>query len=193
MATPINFLSLKPGYERDWATMVVRPEKADKVKSLSFRIQTAKHEYEYIVQVLHVRHPQSAVPWYFVGLLHLMECNLSFRHHLHNGDPLIKRTTHVPAGRPVAGKPPFTFVDSALDALVYQGLHTATDWSIPKILNRLEAYNGFGYRKYYNMNSPYLWAGSNLYTKGKYTADGHFDPNAVSTQIGTALILRELI
>jgi lysozyme family protein len=31
---------------------------------------------------------------------------------------------------------------------------------------------------------------SNLYSKGKFVQDGHFDPNAVSKQCGAALMLK---
>src|SRR5690349_17054127 len=49
------------------------------------------------------------VPWYVIGVIHSMEAGLSFKCHLHNGDPLNARTIHVPAGRPAAGDPPFTW------------------------------------------------------------------------------------
>ena len=61
------------------------------------------------------------MPWYVVGLIHTMESSGNFAAHLHNGDPLSARTTHVPAGRPKAGAPPFTWEESATDALTMQG------------------------------------------------------------------------
>ena len=64
------------------------------------------------------------VPWYVVGAIHSLECNCNFECHLHNGDPLTARTVHVPKGRPIAGNPPFTWEESAVDALgdIPQGL-----------------------------------------------------------------------
>src|ERR1700709_525097 len=50
----------------------------------------------------------TGVPSHVVALIHLMECGSSFSEHLHNGDPLTNRTTHVPKGRPLGGSPPFT-------------------------------------------------------------------------------------
>jgi len=38
-----------------------------------------------------------------------------------------------------------------------------------------------------------LWSFSNHYTKGKYVKDGVFDPNAVSQQVGSALVLKRLV
>jgi lysozyme family protein len=37
--------------------------------------------------------------------------------------------------------------------------------------------------------SPYVWASTDQYTKGKYVADGHYDPNAVDHQLGCAALL----
>jgi lysozyme family protein len=51
--------------------------------------------------------------------------------------------------------------------------HLGNDWSTPAVLHRLEGFNGYGYRKFHpNVPSPYLWSGSNHYTRGKYIADG---------------------
>jgi hypothetical protein len=121
----------------------------------------------------------------------MMECSCSFNKHLHNGDPLAGRTVRVPRGYPKKGNPPFSFFDSAVDALNVEGFTQWPDWSISGMLYCFERYNGFGYRKK-NINSPYLWSGSNQYSKGKYVKDGVYDPQAVSSQIGTAVILRRL-
>jgi len=41
--------------------------------------------------------------------------------------------------------------------------------------------------------TPYLWSGSQHYRKGKYVADHVFDPEAVSGQVGAAVLLKALI
>lgn len=59
-------------------------------------------------------------------------------------------------------------------------------------LHDLEAWNGWGYA-IRGLNSPYLWSGSNHSVGvGKFTSDGHYDADAVSQQIGAALLLRPL-
>jgi hypothetical protein len=122
-----------------------------------------------------------------------MESSLNFNTHLHNGDPLTQRTTHVPVGRPAEGNPPFTWEESAVDSLKYQGLDKWADWTMPGVLYKLEEYNGWGYRLHHSdVLSPYLWSFSNNYTKGKYTADGSFSPDAVSQQCGAAVLLKIL-
>jgi lysozyme family protein len=42
-----------------------------------------------------------------------MESNLKFQTHLHNCDPLTRRTRQVPAGRRAVGEPPFDWDVSA--------------------------------------------------------------------------------
>ena len=104
------------------------------------------------------------IPWYVIGVIHSMETGLSFQRHLHNGDPLTARTVHVPAGRPVAGSPPFSWVDSAADAIRLQRLDKWTDWSVPGMLYQIEGYNGFGYRtRHPDVLTPYLWSFSSHY------------------------------
>jgi lysozyme family protein len=193
MATIISYDALRGNYQQLWDSLVIDQKKLPKISDKACKIKANKPRYDEVNEAVRKLAPASQIPWYFIGLVHLMECNLSFNHHLHNGDPLTARTVHVPAKRPATGQPPFTFVQSAVDALIYQGLTAEIDWSIPKMLYRLEAYNGFGYTQYHNMASPYLFAGSNHYVKGKYVSDGKFDANAVSDQIGTAVILKMLV
>ena len=80
------------------------------------------------------------VPWWFVAVIHDLEGGRNFHTHLHNGDPLTHRTVHVPKNRP-PGNPPFTFEESARDALTIEGFAHAEDWSISHALFRFERYN----------------------------------------------------
>jgi len=132
------------------------------------------------------------IPWWFIAIIHQMESGGNFKTHLHNGDSLTARTKNVPAGRPLKGEPPFTWLESARDALDYAGFACQSDWSLPKVLYRLEAYNGFGYRRGGRPFTPYLWGRSNISTPGKFSSDGVFDHRAVSKQIGAAVILKSM-
>lgn len=133
------------------------------------------------------------IPWYFIACVHYRECSFSFKEHLHNGDPLTAYTTHVPANRPQVGHPPpFTFEESAVDALKLMGFDKIGGWTLPLMLRKLEAYNGFGYSGLHHIPSPYLWGYSNHYTKGLYVKDGKYDADAVSKQMGTAVILKRM-
>lgn len=129
------------------------------------------------------------IRWYHVAVIHYMECTLNFNCYLGNGQPYNKRTTIIPIGR----GPFFSFQAGAIDAIKLQGLDKEQDWSIGNTLYILEGFNGYGYTQYHNMNSPYLYSGSNHYLSGKYVADGVFNKSAVSSQIGAALLLKEIL
>jgi lysozyme family protein len=176
---------MKKDYETSFGTCTVKPEKRDEVEAIVTRIMKNRLAYEELEAA-------SSVPWYVIAVMHNMEAGGRFDRHLHNGDPLTRRTVNVPAARPVAGKPPFTFRQSALDALEYDGLTTWTNWSVPGILFRIEGFNGFGYRGK-GVPTPYLWGGSNHERPGKYVADGKWDPAAQTKQIGAAVLLRRLV
>ena len=134
----------------------------------------------------------TGVPWYWIGAIHSRESSLSFSGHLHNGDPLTARTTHVPAGRPPAPlEPPFTWEESAMDALAYQDLLNIEPWDCAQMHLQAELYNGTGYISH-ETNSPYVWAGTTHQEPGKYVADGVWDPNAWDSQMGVAAIWKVL-
>src|SRR5690606_1983428 len=185
VATVTDYESLKAEYRRLWERCEVRPERAGHVAYYGKRLREHRTAYEPVAAAL-------GIPWQFVGVVHAMECGFSFACHLHNGDPLRERTVRVPKGRPVTGSPPFTWQESAVDALRLQKLHRVEDWTVPRMLYLLERYNGFGYRRR-GLPTPYLWSFSNLYEKGKFVRDGAFDPEAVSQQCGAALMLREAL
>lgn len=175
-----TFTALKPEYARLWRNMTVKRE--GEFSAVAARLLTHMDAYRMV-------EAETGVPASLVAVIHQRESSASFSRHLHNGDPLSARTIHVPAGRPRTGSPPFSWQASAADAMRYQGLDKIRDWSVERALFVLEGYNGFGYRNK-GLPSPYLWAGTNNYTKGKYVADGVFDPNKVDTQLGTAGMLR---
>ena len=181
-----DFGQLRAEYEAYYAACTERPEHAGNVAYYVKRLNQGREVYAQVGGDL------NGIPWMFIGVIHGMECGFNFAGHLHNGDPLRARTVHVPAGRPAAGSPPFTWRQSAVDALTMKKFHEVGDWSIPHMLYLLEKYNGFGYRMR-RVPSPYLWSFSNMYAKGKYVQDGRFDPEAVSKQCGAALMLKAVV
>ncbi|MBC7535105.1 MAG: peptidoglycan-binding protein [Ferruginibacter sp.] len=169
-----------------FSRMTVNNDKKKFIDAIVAKINLGKARYQGLQAI-------TGVPWFVIGLIHYMEANCDFTKHLHNGDPLSARTIKYPAGYPREGKPPFTFEQSAVSAIKKQNMHKVDDWSVPNILLLLEQYNGMGYRDKTNINSPYLWSFSNLYTKGKYVADNKYDPNAVSKQAGAGVILKRVL
>lgn len=185
-----RFSELKAEYEDLWASITIRPEREDDVHAIVDRILLQRDRYTAVER-------DTGVPWRVVACIHSMESSLSFFGHLHNGDPLTARTVHVPAGRPRTGRPPFTWEESAIDALRMKETDQVSTFTIPESLWYLERYNGFGYRGGGRnttppMRSPYLWSFTTHYVKGKYVADGHFDPHAISRQAGAAALLYQL-
>ncbi|CAC9976229.1 hypothetical protein [Flavobacterium panici] len=174
----------KANYEKLFASCIIREAKYPEIDKLVEKMALNKARYQAVGDPLNI-------PWYVIAIIHCMEASLRFDTHLHNGDPLTKRTVQVPAGRPKTGNPPFTWEFSANDALVFDKLNLWTNWEIAGILYKLELFNGLGYYRQ-GINSPYLWSYSNHYTKGKYVKDGKYDPNAVSKQCGAAVLLRRL-
>jgi lysozyme family protein len=162
-----------------------RPDRMPEVKAFTQRLVAGIEQYQNVEKA-------TRVPWYVIGLIHGLEGSFSFKTHLHNGDPLTHRTVNVPGGRPIKGDPPFTWQDSAIDALQYDAFSTWHDWTVAGICYKLEGYNGWGYRAHH-INSPYLWSFSNNYERGKYVADGHWDPDAVSKQVGAIVALKQLV
>lgn len=170
------------GYEELLSTM--RPVRTTELHQAARRIIENKQRYKAIEE-------QIGVPWDFIGVIHYRESNLNFEKHLHNGDSLTRRTYRVPAGRPKLGTPPFTWEESALDALKMKDLDKIQEWDDVRICYELERYNGWGYRRTKTL-SPYLWGGSNHYTVGKYVKDGVYDPTHKDTQLGTVPLLMEV-
>jgi lysozyme family protein len=130
-------------------------------------------------------------PLAMIPLIHCKELTSDigvFKAYLGNGQPISRVTTIVPKGRG-----PFkTWESGALDALHLDGIDKVTDWSLEKMFYLLEGFNGYGYR-YKGINSPYIWAFTNQYSRGLYTSDGKYSPTVVSTNIGCFALYKALI
>lgn len=177
--------NLKKEYIKLFDSMQFRVDRIHQIEDAMEICLKNKERYQKVVE-------GTKIPWFFVAVIHGLESSFNFDKHLHNGDPLSAKTKHVPSGRPLnppANGKTYTWEESAKDALEMKNYHKFVDWTIDWILYRLEGYNGFGYRKYKN-NTPYLWSFSNQYLKGKYVADGRYDPEAISQQVGAACIIK---
>ncbi len=176
--------SLRNEYRKLFDTLEIRAERAKAVDKLCAHALALMPIYVPVST-------STGVPWYFIAAVHLRESTFKIAH-LHNGDPLKARTVHVPAGRPKSPEPPYTFAQSAEDALRLKNLHQWQDWSLSGTLYQLERYNGLGYRKR-GKPSPYLWSFSHHYQHGKFIADGKYSDATVDAQCGTATFLRRLV
>jgi len=183
---PAESPSRSEDYLALWNFMTIRVPA--RVNTAAQAVQAGRSRYESVSAT-------TGIPWQVIGVIHWMEASCRFDRHMHNGDPLTARTVHVPKGLPATGSPPFTWEQSAADAfsrainIIWRG--RSAGWDIASTMLKLEAYNGFGY-KTHGLNSPYLWASTNHYTKGLFVADGSWDPNAVSQRAGAAPVLKQL-
>jgi len=166
--------------KKRWDNMHIPAANGPKFKAVADRLTAAKARYQVVEKA-------TGVPWWFIAVTHQRESSQNWNTYLGNGQSLGRKTTIVPKGRG-----PFkTWEEGAIDALVNCPPYAARnkDWTIGNALATLEKYNGLGYYKR-NLPSPYLWAGTDQYVKGKFVADGVYDPNHVDTQLGVAGLLK---
>src|SRR5262249_28019842 len=109
-----TFASLKDEYATLWQEMRIRAGRIDEIR----------HIFSRLTNPASGARDQSAeaatdVPWFVIAIIHNLEASRAFDRHLHNGDPLTARTRNVPRNRPAAGSPPFTWEESAQDALTF--------------------------------------------------------------------------
>lgn len=174
-------------YQQMYDNMQILPGHESEISEAVSLIFQGKERYKSMCKSVN-----PLVPWYAIGLAHYMECSCNFNQHIHDGDPLTARTVNEPSGRPVSGQPPFTWEESCADWMGMKGWNKWQDWHVTDILARLEMNNGFGYRNR-GIPTPYLWSYTQWYTSGKYVSDGSFDPNAVSKQAGSAVLLKKIL
>jgi lysozyme family protein len=168
--------SLTQSNEDRWSAAAVRPSQAKSFTSVAKRLVAGKSRYQGLEAA-------TGVPWFVISVIHEREASQRWDRSIAQGDPWNRVSIHVPRGRG-----PFrSFEDAAVDALVNCAPFAAkwTDFSAGGTLTLLEHYNGLGYYKR-GLPSPYIWAGTNQYSRGKYTSDGKFDPNQVDSQLGCA-------
>ena len=183
----VTFQRLAGEYDRLWDEMEIRDAWLDRCDAAAKKILAHQKRYKAVAAQL------GACPWVLVGLIHQLEASGRWDRHLHNGDKLTARTRREPKGHPKAGKPPFTWEASAIDALRIKRVHQIKHWSLARLAYTAERNNGLGYRLHYpHVLSPYLWSGTTYYTRGKYKSDGKFSASLVSQQPGVMAVLQAL-
>ncbi len=191
----LTFDALRPEYEELW-DIINRPGGLT-------RVADTMHEAEAIVAPdarsrFAAVERRTGVPWFVTGIVLTREAGSppNFHAWLHNGDPMFdhsgapRQTVNVPAHRPP--DPAVSWEDGAVDAYEIEGLVDA-DWSPALAAWLLEKFNGFGYRLYHHIRSPYVWGATTVQQRGKYTADRVWDPAVMDLQIGGMALLAALM
>lgn len=180
----VNVARYVAANEKRWRRMRVRPEREDAIDAVARRLvaPTAKSRYRDIER-------ETGVPWPVVAVIHEREASQRWDRSIAQGDPWARKSTHVPKGR----GPFISWREAALDALKNCAPYAARwhDWTYGGALTLLVMYNGLGYDRR-GMPSPYAWASTDQYERGKYVSDGVFDPNAVDRQLGCAAMLKRM-
>ncbi|MEC8276094.1 MAG: peptidoglycan-binding protein [Myxococcota bacterium] len=150
-------------------------------------------------QAHYLRHQQryeavsarSQVPAPLIAAIHWRESTGDFGTYLHQGDPLGRPAVNEPRNIPVFYK----WEEGAVHALQMKdfirtniGIDSETR-HFAALATYAEAYNGLGYHLYKGMESPYVYAGTNHYSQGKYISDGSFSSWHVDQQPGIASLL----
>ena len=168
-------------YGELWRTIQILPERIALISSMGDRIRFYRARYHAVAAA-------TGIPWEIVGAIHMRESGCDFAMNFLNGDtPWSAVTVTVPKGR----GPWASWEACAIEMLNEQDRPAVPD--AIGVCTFMEGYNGFGYLSR-GLNSPYLWAGSNHgIGVGKYTSDGHYDPEAVDDQAGAMTTLYWLI
>ncbi len=180
----------------------ISPKRKDRFKHALEGYAENKNRYQKVPQA-------TGVPVELIASIHYLEGRMKFDRYLHNGQRLGKVTTIVPKGlkfdeweeaaihalggdkeqkagdaNGIAPNPKFTFLRDFLNL------------SDPAAqLAFAEMYNGPGYRGISKKTgrlhrTPYVWAGSNHETRGRFVKDHKFDPKGESSVVGAALLIQ---
>lgn len=118
------------------------------------------------------------------------EAGSNFRLNPAQGDPWDRVSVHVPRGQP-----PFpNWAAAQIAAYKIDGLDKigASNWTWARACYEEELFNGFGPRNH-GKHTGYLWAGTNIYTGGKYVADNDWNPSAIDQQLGVVPIMFRMV
>jgi lysozyme family protein len=106
------------------------------------------------------------------------------------GDPWDKVSVDVPRGLgPYADWGAACVAAYAIDKLNEVG---APNWIWTRACYEGGLFNGFGPRAH-GRHTGYLWSWTNIYTGGKYVADGRWDPDVHDQQCGTVPMMTALL
>lgn len=180
------FEQLRPGIEADLAAMKILPSRAAEFDAVADKLVRfyMRRAYGDVAQATGV-----PLPW--IAASFEREATSNFSLSPAQGDPWDRVSWHVPKGRG-----PFTsWPAAAKDAYGLNGLDKigAANWTWALAAYYAELFNGFGYRDFHRMRSPYVWGGTSLQTRGKYTTDGGFDSSKMDQQLGVVPMMMRMV
>jgi lysozyme family protein len=136
---------------------------------------------------------KTGIPGELIAALHWRESTGNFGTYLHQGDKLGKKAVHVPKDIPIF----HTWAPAAEHALNMKkwlrdklkiDVNTA---DLAALATYAEYYNGLGY-SYKGKPSPYVWSGTDQYSRGKYVADGRYSSVTKDKQLGVISMVQHI-
>lgn len=177
------FVIMKPEYTQLLAAMQVRHECIEEVNKVAVKLLGYKSRYQVVSA-------KDGVPVVFIAASFEREASSDFTKNAAQGWPLTSRSRWVPPNGPFQD-----WASSAIAAYHLNGLDRvgADSWTWELMCFYGEMFNGFGYRDFHHMHSPYLFGGTNIQTVGKYTSDDKFDAEHMDTQLGIVPVMRRMV
>ncbi len=126
------------------------------------------------------------IPAILIAAIHFRESGCDFNYTIKNGDEVLDD--------------PADFVDDAVSVLTADKTYnefkrdiglTKDSRNLLAMLQYAEYWNGMGCKKHDKGINPYLYAGTNIYTSGKYVSDGEWDSTKVDRQPGILYLLSQ--
>ena len=167
------FSVLRPEYVTLLATMTITRPKEELAAAEQLLLADNISRYRAVGDKL-------GIPPALIAALDMRESSANPRSALGQGDPWNKVSTHEPKGFG-----PFPSWEAAAEFYLKREDfdQTSAAWDMPYCCWKGEAWNGFGPRDH-GIHTGYLWAGTNHYIRGKYIADGKWNPQTVDIQLG---------
>lgn len=150
------------------------------IKSFKKNFEKNRAKYEEVEK-------RTGVPAELIAAIHWRESSGNFKTYLHNGEKLGKVTQLVPKGIYFED-----WTDAAVHAIKSHNPQIIDMQNIETWYEFAERYNGLGYRNR-GVSSPYVWAGTDKYTSGKYIADGKYSAEHIDQQLGVAIMLKSIM
>ncbi len=165
---------------------LLRGGQAEELELFYAHYQKNKLRYEEVARKV-------GLPPALIAALHWRESTGDFGTYMHQGDPLGRPARNHPRNIPLFHRwEPSAVHAFKRQAWVGKGLHLTKDTTdLAALATYAEYYNGLGYW-YRRVSSPYVFSGTNQYSRGKYVADGRYSRAARDRQLGVALMIRTI-
>jgi len=177
-----QFAALQAEYTALLQRMVItRPNEVDRV---------ARKLIEYIDQKRYTEACNTVgVPQIVAASSFERDASSNFRDSPAQGDPWNQRSHNWPPCGPFS-----SWTEAAVWAYRHEGFEKigAANWTWERACYEEEIFNGFGPRNH-GRHTGYLWAGSNIYTGGKYVSDGVWSATTFDSQLGVIPVMRRIV